>query len=249
MNNTIINLATNTDIPFGAYIDIENNKEPYYNQTSITIQNDTPVWMFSSVTKTTTASSTTKEVIVYSSLQTSNVVALTASRSGSSGTYVDNYKGNKVIIIDNGDYYTVLVPYETKLSTNPSPALVTMNVTIDDAELVYLTDNDSQIFGTLQDDTILATTITSQTATSSGTFCSTFYAYKDKFELQIDTATNKNNKPIINQVMYKTQPQKTILKQEQPEKDLNPDDEINEADEQIQLLQEQIEQLKCKNQK
>jgi hypothetical protein len=249
MNNTLVNLATNTDIPFGAYIDIENDKEPYYNQTSITIQNDTPVWMFSSVTKTTTASRTNKEIITYSSLQTSNIVALTAARNGSSGTYVDNYRGNKVMIYDSGDYYTVLVPYETKLSTNPSPALVTMNVTINDAELVYLSEDDSQIFGTLQEDTILPTTITSQTATSSGTFCSTFYASKDKFEIQIESGISKSKKPIVNQVMIKTLPNKTNLKQEQPENNELPENDksIDDNDEQIQLLQEQIEQLKCKN--
>lgn len=251
MNNTLVNLAVNTDIPFGAYIDIENDKEPYYNQTSITIENNTPVWMFSSVTKTTTASATTKEIITYTTLQTSNVVALSAGRSAPSGTYVDNYRGNKVIIIDSGEYYTVLVPYETKLSTNPSPALVTMNVTIDDAEIVYLSEDDSQIFGALQDDTILATTITSQTATSSGTYCSTFYAYKNKFQLEIQSSTTKNNKPVVNQVMIKTLPDKTDLKQEQP-KGVKPqiDNESDiDNDEQIQLLQEQIEQLKCKNSK
>lgn len=250
MNNTIINLATNTDIPFGAYIDIENDKEPYYHQTSITIQNTTPVWMFSSVTKTSTASTTEKEIITYSSLQTSNVVQLKAGRRASSGTYVDNYSGTKVIIIDSGDYYTVLVPYETKLSTNPSPALVTMNVTINDAELVYLSEDDTQIFGILQDDTILPTTITSQTATSSGTICSTFFAYKNKFEIQLQSDNNKNKQQIVNQVMLKIPTVKTSLKQEQPE-----DNEINtienepeiDTDEQIQLLQEQIEQLKCKN--
>lgn len=252
MNNTIVNLATDTDIPFGAYIDIENDKEPFYNQTAITIQNTTPVWMFSSVTKTTTASSSDKQIITYSSLQTSNVVTLKAGRSGPSGAYVDRYTTTKVIIIDSGDYYTVLVPYETKLSANPSPALVTMNVTIPDAELVYLTDDDQQIFGTLQDDTNLPTTITSQTATSAGTMCTTFYAYKNKFTLQIESEINKNQPQIVNQVMFKTPSPKTSLKQEQPEiidtNTIENEPEID-TDEQIQLLQEQIEQLKCKNNK
>jgi hypothetical protein len=251
MNNTLVNLATNTDIPFGAYIDLEDDKQPYYNQTQITIQNNTPVWMFSSVTKTTTASQSVKEVITYSTLQTSNVVALKAGRSASSGTFVDDYRGTKVIIIDKGEYYMVLVPYETKLSTNPSPALVTMNVTIENAELVYLSEDDSQIFGTLQDDTILQTAITSQTATSSGTYCSTFYAYKNKFEIQIESSNTKSSKPTVNQVMFKTLPMKSNSKQEQPVKEEdavseNNDQEVD-TDEQIQLLQEQIEQLKCKN--
>lgn len=76
MNNTIINIDPNSDVPFGAYIDMEESQEDgyvtLYNGTPVTIEDNSPVWAFTSVTKTSTATPS-KIPIVYQGVTTSTI--------------------------------------------------------------------------------------------------------------------------------------------------------------------------------
>lgn len=75
MNTTLINIDPSSDVPFGAYIDVEQGDEdpiPMYNGTPIEITENTPIWAFTSVTRTSTAKSIEKMIIQYNGVTTSS---------------------------------------------------------------------------------------------------------------------------------------------------------------------------------
>jgi hypothetical protein len=106
MNNTLINIDPNSDVPFGAYIDVEQGEEgavASYNGTDVNINENTPVWAFTSVTKTSTARSVGKIPIIYNTLTTNDI------RIGYGG-----YKAYLYIEDNgNGDNYIINIPVGT----------------------------------------------------------------------------------------------------------------------------------------
>lgn len=77
MNTTIINLNPLSPIPFGAYINIEEEEGelvPYYNDTAVEIIGTTPTWAFTSVSKTSTTKTINKNAIIYDGVSTSEAL-------------------------------------------------------------------------------------------------------------------------------------------------------------------------------
>lgn len=76
MNNVIVNIDPTSDVPFGAYINLEveeNELKAYYNDTPIEIPGTTPVWAFTSVTRTSTARLRAKIPIYYDATTTGEI--------------------------------------------------------------------------------------------------------------------------------------------------------------------------------
>lgn len=73
VNTTIVNVSTVSEVPFGAYIDIEttnnNGKAAYYNGSPVTIDSSSPVWGFMN-SNTIITTKTASIPIYYSSIQT-----------------------------------------------------------------------------------------------------------------------------------------------------------------------------------
>lgn len=104
LNTTIINLDPTSEIPFGAYINIEEEEGElvaYYNDTPVEILGTTPTWVFTSVSKTSTTKSLVKIPIIYTGLTTTTI------RLGLSG-----YKG---YIIPQDTFYDI---YLMQVDTN-----------------------------------------------------------------------------------------------------------------------------------
>jgi hypothetical protein len=74
MNTTMINLDPSSPIPFGAYINVEEEESelvPYYNESPVEILGPTPTWVFTSVSKASNAKSISKIPIYYDGVSTS----------------------------------------------------------------------------------------------------------------------------------------------------------------------------------
>lgn len=128
LNTTIINIDPNSEVPFGAYINIEEEEgvlKAYYNDTPIEINANTPIWSFSSVTKTTTTRTLNKIPIIYTGLTTSTI------RLG--------YEGSKAYMKSFDTYYKIFIP--PYLAEN-------QNLRIDQEDVVFLIDDINQNFGT-----------------------------------------------------------------------------------------------------
>jgi len=128
MNTTIVNINPNSEVPFGAYINIEeedNALVAYYNDTPIEIGNTTPIWAFSSVSKASSTRMTNKIPIIYDSITTTNI------RLG--------YEGFKAYIKVNEDDYDIYLP--RGLHDN-------YNYRIGNEDAIMLLDNINQNFGT-----------------------------------------------------------------------------------------------------
>lgn len=126
MNTTIINLDPQSPIPFGAYINVEEEEGelvPYYNDTAIEILGTTPTWVFTSVSKTSTTKTLHKNAITYDGVSTSD--ALIGK---------DAYQGF-IKIFDN--YYDIY--------TFSAPRLSKYKITTDDRILLFYDIN--QNFG------------------------------------------------------------------------------------------------------
>lgn len=152
MNNTIININPNSEIPFGAYIDVEQGDEdlpiPMYNGTPIEINDSTPIWAFTSVTKNSNTKSITKQIITYSGVTTSEI------RLG--------YQSYLAYIISAEDHYDIYVPMYT------FPPNRTWR--IQQSDTVLLVTNINQSFGTIAGQVDITVTVydgsSSQGATS-----------------------------------------------------------------------------------
>jgi hypothetical protein len=187
MNNTIINISTTSDVPFGAYIDVElenNAAVPYYNETPIQIDGETPVWMFSSVTKTTNASQTQLIPIYYTSLTTEGNVTVTSTDTATPQTITPI-----AIVIDKGDYYEIHEFEEIDHPTVPSVATVIYTV---QADIIY-SITEQQIFGLFETQTI-------NSISGYVLIVNKYKATKDKFILEPSTNNNKNATQKINNI-------------------------------------------------
>lgn len=129
MNNTIININPNSEVPFGAYIDVEEGEEQtpiaMYNGTPVEIQENTPIWAFTSVTKSSNTKKINKIAILYNGVTTSTI------RLG--------YEGYKAYIIVNQDNYDIYIPKLQPSGQN--------NYRIRQSDTVLLVDNINQNFG------------------------------------------------------------------------------------------------------
>lgn len=107
MNNTIINIDPTSDVPFGSYINIEQEDDElkaYYNDTPIEISKTTPVWAFTSVTRASNSRLRQKIPIIYNSVTTDQVVLQINSNIG--------------YIIAKEDYYDIFIITSPESSNN-----------------------------------------------------------------------------------------------------------------------------------
>lgn len=188
MNNTIINISTTSDVPFGAYIDVEienNQSVPYYNETPIQIDQETPVWMFSSVTKTTNASTTQMLPIYYTALTTEGSLPVTAQ-----DTQLTQTISPIAIAIDKGDYYEIR---EFEQLATTSGTKITGEVTYTaQAEIIY-SISEQQIFG-------LYELSRKETVADNKVLTVNYYkATKDKFTIE-PSSNNRNKTTSVNNI-------------------------------------------------
>jgi hypothetical protein len=214
MNNTIINISTTSDVPFGAYIDVElenNQPVPYYNETPIQIEQNTPVWMFSSVTRTTNTSNTQLIPIYYSALTTEGSISVTSQGTTANQTFTP-----LAVVIDKDDHYEV---QEFENISNGTAYLATTITYTIEAEIIYsLTDQ--QIFGIY--------TQTKSIDIQNKLLRVNFYtAPKDKFILE--ASSNNKSKNQINNVRLLTNKMnnlKTNLEEEEQSISEEPETEM-----------------------
>lgn len=188
MNNTIINISTTSDVPFGAYIDIEienNQPVPYYNETPIQIDQDTPVWMFSSVTKTTNASTTQMLPIYYTALTTEGSLSVTAQ-----DTQLTQTISPIAIAIDKGDYYEIR-EFEQLATTSGTKITGEVTYTVQ-ADIIY-SISEQQIFG-------LYESSRKETVADNKVLTVNYYkATKDKFTIE-PSSNNRNKIASVNNI-------------------------------------------------
>lgn len=128
MNTTIININPNAEIPFGAYINIEEEDDQlvaYYNGTPIEIGETTPIWGFSSVSKTSNTRMAGKIPIIY------NGITTTQLRIG--------YEGYRGFIKVEENSYDIYISGKTQDA---------YNYRIPNEDAILLIDNPNQNFGT-----------------------------------------------------------------------------------------------------
>lgn len=262
MNNTIINIATNSDVPFGAYINVEiedtTNLVPYYNDTPITVAADTPTWAFQSVSKASTTTITTKIPINYTGLTTNRALELQATDTGTQSTYTvfdpDAY------LIDAGDKYTIWEPEKATRSTAaPTTGDFTWQAPTQ-AEIYYILAP-GQMLGTFKNTG--AATIQGSSYTGILTY-NVYEASKEYFAIQlVNTSTQNHEAKYIHfaQIKQPTKP-KPLLKEKDDDKEeednkieedniirnyLEEEDIHNQKD--LEEIENRIKQLRIKNNK
>jgi len=122
MNTTIINLDPTSPIPFGAYINVEEEDgelQPYYNESPVDILGPTPTWVFTSVSKTSNSKSINKIPIYYDGVSTSD------AKIGH-----NKYQGYIKILEDSYDIYLFPVDkYEVYKITTDDTILLFYDIT------------------------------------------------------------------------------------------------------------------------
>lgn len=230
MNNTIININPNSEIPFGAYIDVEQGDEdqplPMYNGTPIEISETTPIWAFTSVTKNSNTKSITKQVITYNGVTTSEI------RLG--------YQGYSAYIIPAENQYHIYVPMTT-FTTN-------RNWRIRQSQTALLVTNINQNFGTIVGQTNLTVTVyigESSQGASEEPFTH-YIATKEYYTAQLVNNNKKSEDA-------KTEPPKIYIKratlpkiQEQLKEDNSEDEEIEVPETEILINRREDSQDKKK---
>lgn len=247
MNNTLINISTESDIPFGAYIDVEieeNLPVAYYNETKIEINENTPVWMFSSVTKTTNASSSALIPIEYTALTTEGSVTVTSTDTASPQTI------NPIAIaLDKGDYYEIQEFEQIRNQYTPEATSITYTV---EADIIY-SITQQQIFG-------LYTSTSYKQVDSKYLYINYYRADKDKFQLVAPTNKIKQPKPINKvRLLDNKFPKKNNMKEEEPkeqhnnndikekpEKEEEEEDDENEPLAQLNEIADKLNKIKLK---
>jgi len=149
MNNTLINIDPNSDVPFGAYIDVEegdNGAEASYNGTKIEINENTPIWGFTSVTKASSAKYATKIPIVYDALTTSSL------RIG--------YGGYKAFMVGNDENYIIYIPQNQPTNQGNwrfnGPELVNFEINDLNQNFGSLVDNQTIVVASYNGDTLIS---------------------------------------------------------------------------------------------
>jgi len=189
MNNTIINISTTSDVPFGAYVDVElenNQPVPYYNETPIQIDQNTPVWMFSSVTKTTNTSNTQQIPIYYSALTTEGSVSVKSEGTTANQTFTP-----LAVVVDKDDHYEV---QEFESISNGSAYIATTFSYTLQAEIIY-SITDQQIFGIYTE---------TKNVNLENKYLRVNYYNAPKNQFIIEPATTSKNKNQVNNVRLLT---------------------------------------------
>lgn len=185
MNNTMVNLLTTTDIPFGAYIDLEtdsnSNKLTYYNGTQVTVENNTPVWCFSSVTKGSNRTNTTKINIMYTAITTENTYRVAT-------TNVVTFDPIAILYDDPNNNRFVIYEFESRSGSGTGSAFTYTSIYTDDRPMYIITQQ--QVFGVFQ--TQATKTYNAVTSGSYNVILNQYYASKDIFSIQLDTPTIKH---------------------------------------------------------
>lgn len=207
MNTTIININPNSEVPFGSYIDIEEKDDEQialYNGTEIEIANSTPIWGFTSVTKTSNSRMVSKIPITYDGVTTDQV------RLGD-GEY------NAYAVATDNLYHIYVLPTYPK---GDSYKFIILD------EIAFLISDNLQNFGTymgVQTNTVVKLTNGEIVDTQFQLHLNHYQASKDLYVLQIN---NRKQENCSNQncIRYK----KCLLKtQEQPE-NINKQEPIND---------------------
>jgi hypothetical protein len=185
MNTTLINIDPTSDVPFGAYIDIEQGDEDpiaMYNGTPIEISENTPIWAFTSVTRTSTAKTTAKMVIEYNGVTTTSFFIEAAD---------PNYKAYLKTQDDYYDiYYPALTPaerYSYKISNSNS-------------ETILLIGNINQNFGTFVANELISVKQYDTQSSVQSDIQINFAHYRASKESYITQIINKRNKGIKNNI-------------------------------------------------
>jgi len=228
MNNTMVNLLTTTDIPFGAYIDLEtdtnSNKLTYYNGTQVTVENNTPVWCFSSVTKGSNRTNTTKINIMYSAITTENSYRVSTSNAVT-------FDPIAILYDDPTNNRYVIYEFESRSGSGSGNAFTYTSMYTDDRPMYIITEQ--QVFG------VFKTQATrSYNAVNSGSYSvilNQYYATKDIFTIQLATPIIKQEpttnihivKQAINTINNIKIEDDKIEDNEIVEEEVNDDDELN----------------------
>jgi hypothetical protein len=236
MNNTIININPNSEVPFGAYIDVEEGEEntpvAMYNGTPVEIQETTPIWAFTSVTKSSNAKNINKIMIVYDGVTTSTI------RLG--------YEGYKAYIVPREENYDIYIPKTQPTGNN--------NYRINQSETALLVNNINQNFGVYIGDEIQKVDTyrgDSSYETSVNVTFTHYQASKTEYTTVINNRIKKKQDKQVNITIKKVTLPKIQEQPEQTEQSLikETDDEEDEIESEILLKRKTKSKSKNKENK
>lgn len=149
VNTTIVNVSTVSEVPFGAYIDIEttndNGKAAYYNGSPVTIETSSPVWGFMN-SNTIVTTRTTNLPIYYSSIQTDTPKITVKVPATSYATYSVE---EMAIMCEDPQNTNQYIIYEPEYYQNQSAITEEFQVdfTLIQAEIYMIITDTQQIMG------------------------------------------------------------------------------------------------------
>jgi hypothetical protein len=245
MNNTLVNLQTNTDIPFGAYINVETEEsenKAYYNGTPVTVETTTPVWIFQSVAKSTQTIRISKLPIYYTALTTDEITVTAKKPNTNATTYTEFTPIAFAISNDEESRYEI---YE--FEQFPNNATITKDALVKIANtygtVFYIST--MQAFGIYQSSKNLACT---RDEVNANMTCSYYHAPKSQFSLELQpTKTEQPTKyihfkPTIQKL--EKQLEKQLVINEQPSDEENIEEEPLQEEEEKHIKIKPIKQLK-----
>lgn len=190
-----------------------------YNGTPIEINENTPVWAFTSVTKTTTTKAIQKQPIIYTALTTSTITL------NSTDTY--GY------ITQDEEYYYIYMA---------QPITPTYEYKLANEDTVFLVGDQFQNFGITQQDTSKLVSIyhNGQFTSQDNKLFDTYKASKNEYVITIANKLKKHNDEIAKVRFIKTNKiSNPILnfepKQKEEEQEEEKDDELEEPQPEIEI--------------
>jgi len=220
MNTTLVNIDPSSDVPFGAYIDIEQGEEDpiaMYNGTPIEISENTPIWAFTSVTRTSTAKTNAKMIIEYNGVTTTSFFLEKEDQL---------YKAYLEVKDDYYDIYYPSMTYDQRYS---------FKIANSDSETILLISNINQNFGTFMGNEYKAVKQYDTQSSVVSDIQISFAHYKANKDSYVTQIINKKNKRNINNItikkvtLTKTQNNQIIEEEkieDEKEQQHNSDDEI-----------------------
>jgi hypothetical protein len=232
MNNTVVNLQTTTDIPFGAYINIETEESSnaaYYNGTPVTIESTTPVWIFQSVAKSTQTIRISKLPIYYTSL-TTDTMSITAKKPDTNATNYTTFEPIAFAFVN--EEQSIYEIYEFELLPNNATITDDLMFTINNTYGTVFFITTMQAFGVYQSSKTLTVTKTT-TQTTANLTCSYYHAPKDQFVLELQN-NSQNLEKHTQYIHFKTvqNKMKDLKIEDKKHEEL---DEIHESDEEDEI--------------
>jgi hypothetical protein len=229
VNTTIVNVSTVSEVPFGAYIDIEttneNGKAAYYNGSPVEIDSSSPVWGFMN-SNTIITMRTTNIPIYYTSVQTDTPKITVKVPSASYAKY--NVEEMAIMCEDpnNTNQYLIFEPefYQNEATFTKEFQL---DFTLLQSEIYMIITDTKQILGKYTE------TVTQEYG--SGIFTYTKYtASKTIFTATISTTKMQKEEPqhIIYKVNKPTLAEEKKVEEHKPLEDEN-DQELSIHEEEI----------------